>query len=118
MRNCSFDMGNHTIIKDLKIGKDGYFFDSPTREGAIIHCMPDPIHLLKLLRNHTLDSIMEVLINGKLIKLSKADLVWLLTVDAPAHEIRACHKLERKFLEAEGSQRHGSFLGLNKAKIV
>ena len=104
-------MGNHTIIKDLKIGKDGYFFDSPTREGAIIHCMPDPIHLLKLLRNHVLDSIMVVLINGKIIKFSKEDLERLISLDAPAHEIRACHKLEKKFLEAEGSQRHGLFLG-------
>ena len=27
MRNCAFDLGNMTIAKDLKIERDGYYFD-------------------------------------------------------------------------------------------
>ena len=109
VRNCAFDLGNKTIAKDLKIGRDGYYFDSPTREGAIIHGYPDPVHLLKLIRNHTLDSVMEVLIDGRRTTVSKEDLVKLTNLDAPAYEIRACHKLEKKYLDCEGSQRHGYF---------
>ena len=93
MRNCAFDLGNKTIVKDLKIGRDGYYFESPTREGAIIHGYPDPVHLLKLIRNHTLDSVMEVMIDGRKTTVSKEDLVKLTNLDAPAYEIRACHKL-------------------------
>ena len=93
VRNCAFDLGNKTIVKDLKIGRDGYYFESPTREGAIIHGYPDPVHLLKLIRNHTLDSVMEVMIDGRKTTVSKEDLVKLTNLDAPAYEIRACHKL-------------------------
>jgi len=89
VRNCAFDLGNKTIVKDLKIGRDGYYFESPTREGAIIHGYPDPVHLLKLIRNHTLDSVMEVMIDGRKTTVSKEDLVKLTNLDAPAYEIRA-----------------------------
>ena len=51
------------------------------------------LYILKLIRNHTLDSVMEVMIDGRKTTVSKEDLVKLTNLDAPAYEIRACHKL-------------------------
>ena len=83
------------------MGKGGFFFENPSREGAIIHVNPDAAHGLKSFRNNILDSVMHTHLGS----VQKEDLEKVLILDAPSHEIRCVHKLHRKHLDVEGNQR-------------
>ena len=63
-----FDLGNKTLMKQLKF-KDGvYWFLNPYDNTRKIYLFPDACHMLKLLRNHCFDNGFEIpASNGKRI---------------------------------------------------
>ena len=105
VRNCAFDLGNKSILKEWKFEKGNYYMKSPTRTGAKIHLMPDLGHAYKNLKNHTMDSILVTYIHDRRTTLQYEDFVDISEKDGPAHEIRCVHKLHKKMLDAQGSDR-------------
>ena len=59
VRAIVFDMGNHTIMKELGIfATKNYFFMNPSQERKV-YLFPDTPHCLKNLRNHILNTEMD-----------------------------------------------------------
>ena len=55
---CAFDMGNHTLIKNLQMKSNGtYFFENPVDSSRNVYLFPDVPHIIKRARNHLIGNI-------------------------------------------------------------
>jgi len=50
-----FDLGNRGLLNELGVDADRPSFPSPYDPQRNIYVIPDPVHMLKLFRNHLLD---------------------------------------------------------------
>ena len=105
VRAVVFDMGNHTLIKNLKVLKEGTsYFMNPTFQDQKILLFPDAPHCLKRLRDHTLDyGIRFPDGEGGYDDLTKATFENLLRQDQ--NELKICPKFTRTHVEVNGSAR-------------
>ena len=56
VRSCTGDMGNKTFLAEVGVARGIYSFQNPVRPESKVHVLCDAPHLIKLMRNHTLDS--------------------------------------------------------------
>lgn len=100
---CDLGPTNQIALKNLKIdfdlNGDKTYFQHPCDATKRVHVFADVPHLIKLLRNHLLDSGLRV--NGRFI--NKSCLERLLEVNT--NDLKIAHKLTRLHLDAIGSQR-------------
>lgn len=54
VRGIVCDLGNHKLIKDLKLYEQNFFLN-PADKRRKVFFFPDSVHIMKLLRNHILD---------------------------------------------------------------
>ena len=71
---ASFDLGNKEFVADAKLMSGHYFIPSPEDETRKFYFIPDPPHMLKLLRNHLFE---KGIISWVAIFLLKNNKKWL-----------------------------------------
>ena len=105
VRAIVFDMGNHTIMKELKIFKDhNNSFPNPSDISRKVYVFCDVPHCMKNLRNHTLDDGMVIQEeDGSVVTLTTEDFESLLRADRGT--FKRCHKLTMSHLYVRGSER-------------
>ena len=106
VRGIVFDMGNHTLMKELGIFTfKNHFFKNPVDENRKIFIFPDIPHCFKRLRNHILDHEMVIKQTGEDdIILSLKDFEDLMNCDNG--EFKYCCKLSRmSHLYVTGNER-------------
>ena len=52
-----FDMGNHTLIKQLKLKDGNYFMENPVDASRNVYMFPDVPHIIKRARNHLIGKV-------------------------------------------------------------
>ena len=104
VRGITLDMGNKTLLSQLKVFDGSSSFPHPTRKDKKIYVFPDVPHLIKLLRNHILREGVTFQFEGKSCTLRKSDFEKLLDQDAPLGELRRLYKLKRIHLDCHGHQ--------------
>lgn len=99
---CDMGPSNQNLIKDLKINvmenENKTYFEHPCDELIKIHVFMDAPHLMKLLRNHFLDSGVHV--NGHFV--TPAALERLLEINSG--DLKIAFKLSRIHLDVQGTQ--------------
>ena len=94
------DFGNVGLLSELGVSMERTYFPNPFDPERPIFVVPDPPHMLKLLRNHFLDGGLTL---GDGTKLVRSDVEALLEKDSS--ELRICHKLTQMHLDLKGSAR-------------
>ena len=57
VRGASFDLGNKTFMSQCKFDKGKHFIPHPVDPRRRFYLLPDPPHLIKLLRNHVFSKV-------------------------------------------------------------
>lgn len=100
---CDLGSKNQAVLRELGIDPvaDGEktYFQHPCNVAKRIHVFADVPHLIKLLRNHLLDSGLHI--NGQFI--NKSCLERLLEING--NDLKIAHKLSRLHLDVTGSHR-------------
>lgn len=100
---CDLGPSNQNLIKQLKSNimenEDETYFEHPCDENVKIHVFVDAPHLMKLLRNHFLDSGLHV--DGHFV--TSAALERLLQINSG--DLKIAFKLSRIHLDVKGTQR-------------
>ena len=105
VRGITLDMGNKTLLSQLKVFDGCSSFPHHRNKDRKIYVFPDVPHLIKLLRNHILKEGVTFKFEGKSCNLSKTDYEELLQKDGEIGEIKKLHKLSIiKHLDAHGHQ--------------
>ena len=91
---------NRKLWKDLQICEDRVFIQHPVRKADKLFFFADAPHLIKLLRNHTIDKGFETS-NGT--RVTKELFNMLLMRDSG--ELKICHKISTHHLDLIGSAR-------------
>ena len=104
VRGITLDMGNKTLLSQLKVFDGSSSFPHHRNKDRKIYVFPDVPHLIKLLRNHVLKEGVKFQFEGESCTLTKSDFEALLEEDAPLGELKRLHKLKRIHLDGQGHQ--------------
>lgn len=100
---CDLGTTNQAVLKELEIesvvDREKTYFQHPCDVTKKIHVFADVPHLIKLLRNHLLDSGLHI--SGQFI--NKSCLERLLEINS--NDLKIAHKLSRLHLDVTGPQR-------------
>ena len=112
VRCIVFDLGNKTLVKDLKIASGKYFFENPLRKSDKVYCIPDSIHGFKNLRNHIVDYGIRIKFEEDYVTLDKSDFRNVLAKDGASGELRLAHKVHDLHLDAVSQERQRTYLAV------
>ena len=95
VQNLVFDMGNTHLQKELGMYEGAISFPNPARESAVVYLVPDACHSLKNLRGNLLKYKATFKLNGRTVKLEKADFIRMKLRDAELGQLQKLHKIRR-----------------------
>ena len=103
IRGIACDMGNKTLLYQLKVKTWCNYFTNPSDSSRFIYIIPDMPHCIKNLRNHTLDHGVVKFTDDKNVRLTKQHFLDLLSCQTG--DMTLCHKVNLTHLEVRGMDR-------------